>query len=390
MWKQCESYQEEIVSLRRAFHQIPEVGFDLPCTAGLIGETLTKWGISYTSSTMDSSLWGEIRGAHPGKTVLLRADIDALPVQEETGLPYASTHAGKMHACGHEAHTSMLLGALKVLQDNRDALHGNVRFVFQAAEETVSGAQNVVAQGVTKGVDAVFGCHIGSLLGAGIPSGTFTVVPGNMMASSDTFFLTVQGKGCHGSTPDKGIDPVTIASHIVINLQEILAREVPAHQAVALTVGRIQGGQVYNIIPETVQVDGTLRTHDPEIREFVLQRLEEVAKSTAAMFRGTCHVRIRRATDAVVNDPALTTLAQEAIRPICGDALLQTDTLPSMGSEDFSCYQKEVPGVFWFLSSAADERTSIPHHNPRFDVDEQVLWKGSAAFVNTVLTFLNN
>ena len=389
MWKQCEALQPEIVALRRALHQIPELGHDLPRTAAFLRETLTGWGISYTDSATDSSLWGEIEGALPGKTVLLRADVDGLPIQEQTGLPFSSTIDGMMHACGHDAHGAMLLGALKVLQDNRQSLRGKVRFVFQAAEECVSGAQRVVEQGITKGVDAAFGCHIGSLLDPNIPSGTAVIASGNVMASADCFFLTVQGKGCHGSTPEKGVDPVTIASHIVINLQEILSREIPATQAVSLTVGRIQGGQIYNIIPEQVEIDGTLRAHDPATREYVLQRIEEIAQSTAALFRGSCQVRIRRATDAVINPPELTKLAQDAARTVLGDANVQTTMLPSMGSEDFSCYQKEVPGVFWFLSSAADERTRIPHHNPRFDIDESVLWKGSALLISAAETFLN-
>ena len=388
MWKQCEALQADIVSFRRALHQIPELGHDLPRTQAYLRQQLDSMGVSYTLSPVDSSLWGEIEGGKPGKTVLLRADTDALPIQEQTGLSCSSQIDGMMHACGHDAHAAMLLGALQVLQTNREHLSGKVRFVFQAAEECVSGAQKVVEQGVCNGVDAVFGCHIGNLIDPTIPSGTFTVCPGNVMASADCFFLTVQGKGCHGSTPEKGIDPVTIASHIVINLQEVLARELPAAQAVSLTVGRIQGGQIYNIIPEQVEIDGTLRAHDPATREYVLQRIEEIAKATAALFRGSCHVRIRRATDAVINPPQLTALAQQAIEKVAGEGFLQTSMTPSMGSEDFSCYQKEVPGVFYFLSSAADERTRIPHHNPRFDIDESVLWKGSAALVALAEDFL--
>ena len=389
MWKQCEALQADIVSFRRALHQIPELGHNLPRTQAYICRQLEQMGIAYTLSPVDSSLWGEIAGGKPGKTVLLRADTDALPIQEQTGLECSSQIDGMMHACGHDAHAAMLLGALKVLQDNRETLRGKVRFVFQAAEECVSGAQKVVEQGICRGVDAAFGCHIGNLIDPTIPAGTFTVCTGNVMASADCFFLTVQGKGCHGSTPEKGIDPVTIASHIVINLQEVLARELPAAQAVSLTVGRIQGGQVYNIIPEQVEIDGTLRAHDPATREYVLQRIEEIAKATAALFRGSCQVRIRRATDAVINPPELTKLAQQAIGKVAGEDFLQTTMTPSMGSEDFSCYQKEVPGVFYFLSSAADDRTRIPHHNPRFDIDESVLWKGSAAFVALTEDFLN-
>ena len=390
MWKQCEALQEAVVAFRRDLHKIPEVGTQLPLTQAYIRRVLDGWGLSYTLSAAHSTLWGDIEGGLPGKTVLLRADMDALPIQEATGLPYASQHPGKMHACGHDAHAAMLLGAVKVLLDNRVQLRGRVRFLFQADEESVSGAQFAVAEGAMEGVDAAFGCHIGNLMGPDIPSGTVAVKAGSVMASADCIYLTVRGKGCHGSTPEKGVDPITIASHIVINLQEILAREISATQSAALTMGRIRGGDVFNIIPESVEMEGTLRTYAPEMRDYILQRVEEIAKSTAAVFRGECDVRIRRATDAVINDAKLAVLAQRAVAPVAGEGLLLTDFTPNMGSEDFSCYQKEAPGVFFFLSSASREKgTCIPHHNPRFDIDEDVLWKGSAALVALAEHFLN-
>ena len=389
MWKQCEALQEAIVSFRRDLHRIPEVGTQLPLTQAYIRKVLEGWGLSYTLSATHSTLWGDIEGSLPGKTVLLRADMDALPIQEATGLPFASQHEGKMHACGHDAHAAMLLGAIRVLLDNRAQLRGRVRFLFQADEEAVSGAKFAMKEGAMEGVDAAFGCHIGNLLGPDIPSGTLAVKPGNAMASADYLFLTVRGKGCHGSTPEKGVDPITIASHIVINLQEILAREIPASQTAALTMGRIRGGDVFNIIPEQVELDGTLRTYSPELRQFILKRIEEIAKSTAAVFRGECDLRVGGGTGAVINDPALTALTQEALAPVAGEGMLLTDFTPNMGSEDFSCFQKEVPGVYWFLSSANREKgTCVPHHNPRFDIDEDVLWKGSAAFVAAAQAFL--
>ena len=389
MWKQCEALQDTIVSFRRDLHRIPEVGTQLPLTQAYIRKVLEGWGLSYTLSATHSTLWGDIEGSLPGKTVLLRADMDALPIQEATGLPFASQHEGKMHACGHDAHAAMLLGAIRVLLDNRAQLRGRVRFLFQADEEAVSGAKFAVKEGAMEGVDAAFGCHTGNLLGPDIPSGTLAVKPGNAMASADYLFLTVRGKGCHGSTPEKGVDPITIASHIVINLQEILAREIPASQTAALTMGRIRGGDVFNIIPEQVELDGTLRTYSPELRQFILKRIEEIAKSTAAVFRGECDLRVGGGTGAVINDPALTALTQEALAPVAGEGMLLTDFTPNMGSEDFSCFQKEVPGVYWFLSSANREKgTCVPHHNPRFDIDEDVLWKGSAAFVAAAQAFL--
>ena len=389
MWKQCEALQETIVSLRRKLHQIPEVGSILPKTQALICETLEAWGVPYEKSPLDSAVFGEIRGGKPGKTILLRADTDALPILEETGLPYASQHPGQMHACGHDAHTAMLLGALKVLQENREQLCGNVRFVFQPCEENIGGASVSIKAGVMEGVDAVFGCHIGNLLGTDMPSGTFAIAPGCVMASSDGFRLYIQGKGCHGSTPDKGVDPIVIAAHTIINLEELKAREIPAPQPTSLTVGYIKGGEATNIIPDTVELGGTLRAHDPANRRFVLQRIQEVAEGTAAMFRGSCRVEISGGAKVVQNDPALAAVAASAAEKVVGSDFVRTSFQPCMGSEDFSEYLAIKPGVFWFLCSANDDpRTQIPHHNPRFDIDEDVLWKGSAVFVSLANDYL--
>lgn len=389
MWKQCEELQNELVSLRRELHKVPELGFDLPKTRALICQTLDGWGVAYQLSQLDSAVLGEIRGGKPGKTILLRADIDALPIQEENQVPYASTHPGKMHACGHDAHAAMLLGAIKVLHDNREQLCGNVKFVFQTAEETVDGAAKAIEAGALTNVDAVFGCHIGNLLGADVPSGTFSIAPGCVMASVDSFKITVRGKGCHGSSPEKGVDPITIAAHIVINLQEILAREIAAVHPTALTVGYIKSGDAGNIVPDTAELGGTLRALAPSNREFVLKRIEEVATATAALFRGSCKIKFVCGAKPVENDAAMAELAAQAAKKVVGDAFVQTAFPSNMGSEDFSEYLALRPGAFYFLSSAADPSTRIPHHNPRFDIDEDVLWKGSAVFVSIAEEFLH-
>ena len=389
MWKQCEALQEQLVTLRRQLHRVPELGFDLPKTRGLICQALDGWGIPYRLSPLDSAVLGEIRGGKPGKCVLLRADIDALPVQEETGVDYASTHPGKMHACGHDAHAAMLLGALKVLHHNREQLHGSVKFVFQANEEAVGGAVQAIEAGALDEVDAVFGCHIGNLLGPDLPSGTFSIAPGCVMASVDSFKITVHGKGCHGSSPEKGVDPITIAAHIVINLQEILAREIAAAHPTSLTVGYIKGGDAANIVPDTAELGGTLRALAPANRAFVLQRMEEIARNTAALFRGSCTFETVCGAKPVENDAAMAALAARAAKKVVGEAFVQTAFPSNMGSEDFSEYLALRPGAFYFLSSAADESTRISHHNPRFNIDEGVLWKGSAVFVSIAQEFLN-
>lgn len=388
MWRECEALQDYIVGIRRALHKIPELGFDLPITENFIFAELDKLGIPYKK--VRAGIVGEITGGKPGKTLLLRADTDALPVTEETGLPFASENVGKMHACGHDAHIAMLIGALRVINSHKSELAGTVRFIFQAAEETFVGAATAVKDGVLDGIDAVFGMHIGSILGTHIPSGTITVAPGCVMASSDIFTIKVKGKGCHGSTPEKGADPVTMAANIVLALQEIKARELPATKAAVLTIGMITGGFASNVIPAEVEMKGTIRTVDSDVRKYVIERVEEISKAVANVYRGEVDFSLMRGTPPLVNDADMTARAADAAEQVFGaENVRRSVDGPSMVSEDFSYFLEKRPGTFMFLNSAsAEKHTDAPHHSPKFDVDEEVLWKGSAAFVSIVQEFL--
>lgn len=392
MWQECEKLQDYIVGLRRDLHRIPETGTDLPKTQAYICAELDRLGISYTKNKGDSGIIGEIKGGKPGKTVLLRADIDALPIHEETGLPFASEHEGRMHACGHDTHAAMLIGALKVLNEHRKELSGNVKFVFQTAEEISKGSQIAIKEGVMDGVDAVFGIHIGSILGASLPSGTISVVPGCCMASFDRFVLTVKGNGCHGSTPEKGVDPVTIACNIVLSLQEVIAREIAGTKPAVLTVGMINGGFAYNIIPSEVKIEGTIRAVEESVRRQLAKRIEEISKNIAAAFRGSVDFFMDWGAPPVINDEKMAALAAKAAAKVLGEEhVVTTQDAPNMGGEDFAYYLAEKPGAFMFLSSAdAAKHTDVPHHNPKFMVDEDVFCKGSAVFVSIVEDFLNN
>lgn len=392
MWEQCKDLQDELVAMRRELHQIPETGGDLPQTKAYVVEKLKEMGIPFVENQTDSGLVAEIRGGKPGKTLALRADMDALPITEENDVPYKSRHEGRMHACGHDTHMTMLLGAAKVLNENKEQLAGTVKLLFQTDEECSGGARRMCAEGRIDGVDAVFGTHIGTIISKDIPAGTVICTPGCCMASFDRFVIRVKGFGCHGSTPEKGVDPVNIAAHVVINLQEILAREIAAVKPAVLTIGHIEGGFAYNVIPSEVMIEGTIRALEEDVRQYLAKRIEEIAQSTASTFRGQAEVEMDWGAPPVVNDAEMAKLAADCAREIVGDSMVIDHVdAPNMGGEDFAYYLERVPGAFMFLSSANPEKhTDIPHHNPRFNVDEDVFWSGSALFVKIAERYLGS
>lgn len=389
LWKECEALQTELVTMRRDLHRIPEVGMDLPKTAAYIAGKLDEYGIPYTKNEGDSGLIATIGSG--GRTVVLRADIDALPIAEETGVEYASCHPGYMHACGHDAHAAMLLGAAKVLKAHEAELKGTVRLIFQTAEELGQGARVMLRNGAVEGADAIFGTHIGNLIDKTIPSGTFMVTPGPAMASFDRFIITVTGHGCHGSTPEKGVDPVNIQAHVVLALQAINAREFGANVPVVVTIGSVHGGSQYNVIPDQVVMEGTFRTLDEAVRQKVARRIEAIAAGTAAAFGGSAETEIVWGAPPVVNDDAMAAFAAGCAKEVLGeDKVITRLPSPNMGGEDFACYLQEIPGAFMFLSSSdADLGTDVPHHNAKFNVDEHVLWEGTAVFTAIAEKFLS-
>jgi len=391
MWEKCKDIQEYVVGLRRDLHQIPEVGLVLPKTSDYVAAELDKLGVPYVRSTIDSGIIATIEGGKPGKTIALRADMDALPILEDTGLPFTSCHEGFMHACGHDAHTAMLLGAAKVLNENKAEINGTVRLLFQTSEEQSRGAEATIESGGMDGVDAVFGTHIGTIIDKTIPAGTVIVTPGCCMASFDKFVIKVKGNGCHGSTPEKGVDPVNIAAQIVLGLQTIRTRELNATRPLVLTIGKIAGGSQYNIIPEEVVIEGTTRTLEDEVRQYAARRIGEIAQGIAATYGAQVDYEMIWGAPPVVNDDAMAALAAGAAKKILGEeGVITSVAAPNMGGEDFAYYLQKAPGAFMFLSSAnAEKGTDVAHHNPKFDIDEDVLWEGSALFVSIVEDFLN-
>lgn len=392
MWEKCQSLQNDLVALRRRFHQIPELGEDLPETQALLCAELDAMGIPYKKNALDSGVVALIEGGKPGKVVALRADMDGLPIAEATGLPFASRHEGRMHACGHDTHITMLLGAAKVLNEHKADLKGTVKLIFQTGEETCTGSQIMLKEGVMENphVDAVFGMHIGTIIDPNIPAGTVIVTPGCCMASYDHFILHVTGKGCHGSTPEKGVDPIVVASNIVLALEEIIAREVPSTKAAVVTIGRIHGGIAYNAIPGEVEIEGTTRALEEEVRQYLGKRIGEIAAGIATSYRAECKYEMIWGAAPVVNDDEMAKLAAgAAVKVLDGDGVVTSIPAPNMGGEDFAFYLRERPGAFMFLSSSNHEKhTDGPHHNPHFDVDEDVFWKGSAVFVSIVEDYL--
>ena len=388
-WEECKSIEAKIIAMRRDLHKIPELGFHLPKTREYVTHQLEEIGIPYQLSEKDSSIIATLKGKHPGKVLALRADMDALPITEDTKLPFCSEHKGCMHACGHDAHTAMLLGAIRVLYPHREELRGEIRFLFQTAEEQAKGAAVLLEKGALEGVDAIFGMHIGSILGKDIPSGTMVCVPGPVMASYDRFILEVQGVGCHASTPEKGIDPINIAAHIVLALQTIPSREIAGTEPAILTIGLIHGGELYNAIPSGVRIEGTTRAFQEDVRQRLAKRIKEVSENTAKAFGGSVSLTMDFGAPPVTNDSDLTALAQGCLREVFQDKLLTHIDKPSMIGEDFALYQQRVPGCFLFLSSSNPKKgADYPHHHAKFTVDEDVLWKGSAAFVALAEGFL--
>ena len=390
MWEKCKDIQQELVTIRRDLHKIPEFGSCLPKSKAYIVAKLEEMGIPYVENQGDSGVIATIKGEKEGKTIAFRADFDALKIKETNDVDYISEHEGLMHACGHDAHATMLLGAAKVLNENKEHLAGTVKLIFQADEENSTGALCAIKEGCLDGVDAIFGTHIGSIISRDIPVGKVIITPGRVMASNDKFVIRVKGYGCHGSTPEKGVDPINIGAHIVLNLQEVITREIAAVRPCVMTVGMFQAGDTYNIIPSEAYIEGTMRTLEEEVRQELAKRICEIAKATAQTFRADAECEIVWGVPPVVNHADMAELARQCAVEVVGkDMVIDHVEYPNMGSEDFSYYVEKIPGAFMFLSSANPEKgTDVPHHNTKFNIDEDVLWTGSALFVKIAEKFL--
>lgn len=390
MFQEAQALQEQIVTWRRALHQIPETGLFLPGTVEFVKERLTEMRLLYQEYEGHSGLTVSIGKGK--KTVALRADMDALAIREETGLPYAALN-GNMHACGHDAHTAMLLTAAQLLKAHEPELNGRVKLIFQPAEEGPGGAEPMVRNGVVKDVDGIFALHIGDIAGHFEPGGV-AVSYGETTAADDQVLIEVKGQGGHGSAPHVCVDPVTVAAAIINNLQHIVSREVDAHDAVVITIAGVEAGRgTYNVIPETATLRGTIRNAAPRTRDFVLSRIEAVALATAQMMRSSCTVRFLDGYPALVNDRNMV----ESFLKTAGKLLTPEEIhiLPHgmMGGEDAAFFFREVPGCFFLLPSSAPcpaDGTVYGAHHPKFCLDESVFWRGAGLLAQSAVDWLED
>jgi amidohydrolase len=377
---------ERIIELRREFHQHPELAFREFNTAKKVEKILRDLGLETRMLVNGTGVRGLLHGRKAGKTIALRADMDALPIQEEAEVPYRSTNPGVMHACGHDAHTAMILGAATLLAEQRKEFDGNVVFLFQPAEEIGEGARKMVEEGALDGVDGILGIHVSS----SFDSGTFHYRCGSTMAAGDFFEVKITGKGGHGGMPHHAVDPIAIAANAINALQTIVSREIDPIESAVVSICKIEGGSgAYNIIPDSVTFGGTIRSLNPELRAYLPKRMKEILDGVVRAMRGRYDFNLMERFPVTINDHRMTTFAAKVATNLMGKESV-FEMKPLMGSEDFSYYLQKIPGSFVYLGVKNEKKGLVyPHHHPRFDIDEEVLPTGTALHVAVALDYLN-
>lgn len=375
---------EYVIALRRHFRMHPELGGEEYETQKKIIAELKAMGLKPRSAA-GTGVIVEVQGALPGKTVAIRADIDALPVQDEVDQPYRSLNDGLCHACGHDGHTAMLLGLVKIFTALSQQLSGKVRFLFQPSEEKFpGGAEAMIADGAMEGVAAVIGAH----LWQPIPVGTIGITYGPMMASPDEFSITIQGKGGHGSMPHQTIDPISVGAQIVLALKAITGNDIKTNELAVLSLGSFKAGNVFNIIPDTAMLQGTVRSFSQEVREKVFARMEQICSGICAAHGATFTLDAVYGYPPVINDPLVSAAVAEAGKEVLSEKGV-IELQPAMVGEDFSFYQQQAPGSFIFVGIGnADKGVVYPHHHPKFDMDEEGLKIGMEVMARTAVKLL--
>ncbi|RZN78713.1 MAG: amidohydrolase [Winogradskyella sp.] len=394
--------EDKLIEWRRDFHQNPELSNREFKTAEKIAKHLKSLGLEVETNVAKTGVVGILKGDNPGKVIAIRADIDALPVTERNDLPFKSevkttflnTETGVMHACGHDTHTAILMATAEVFSKHKDKINGTIKFIFQPAEEgpppgEEGGAKLMIKEGVLENpkVDAIFGLHINSQT----PVGVIKYKTGGIMASVERFVINVKGKQTHGSQPWSGVDPILISAKIIDGLQTIISREARlTDEAAVITVGKITSGTRFNIIPESAEMIGTVRTLDPKMRAMIERRMKEMVETIAKAYGGEATITFQNNTSITYNDEALTAQILPSIQKVAGEENVQI-MKATTGGEDFSYFQEKVPGVYFFLGGMTPGNAeSFPHHTPDFKIDESGLLLGVKAFTQITLDYLNN
>ncbi len=380
--------QPDMVKWRRDLHQIPELGLELPNTVKYVSSVLKEIGVEHKLLVNGNGIVATIVGEKPGKVIGLRADMDALPILEKTGLDFASTN-GNMHACGHDGHTAMLLGTAKYLFSRRDKICGTVKLIFQPGEEGYHGARFMIQDGALENpkVDAIFGLHEGSI--GSTEKGKIFFKKGPIMASANEYDIEITGYGSHGAYPQTSIDPITAASELVLSFQQILSREIATFEKVVLTVATIHAGTKSNIIPESAHLSGTIRTYNKDVLAFVKKRMAEICKGVELTRRVKIDLDIHEGYPPTINDPEFTEFAFGVAHELFGDDAYYAPE-GVMGAEDMSYYLEKVPGAYVFLTNPNEVDGEIyPHHHPKFDVDEEYFQRGALMLSEVALRYLS-
>lgn len=389
--EEAKALSAQITAWRRELHRRPETGLYLPETAAMVKRELLGMGIAAKTYEGHSGITAVIGRPQTegGRTIAIRADMDALPIREETGLSFASENEN-MHACGHDSHTAVLLAAARLLKNHEGELNGRVKLIFQPAEEGPGGAKPMVEDGVLDGVDAILALH-GGIMRNGA-NGDVSVSWGSTCAADDQVIISIQGKGGHGSTPDESVDPVAIATLIINNIQYIVSREVSPLASSVVTLASVEAGRgAFNIIPDTAVIRGTIRNTSPKVREFVFRRIVEIAKGTANMMRGSCTVEFVDGYPALINDRRMVESFLRSAEELIGKERVHMLEHGMMGGEDAAFFFEKVPGCYFFLTNPmecpADGKVYGPHH-PKFCIDESVLYVGAGLFAKAASDWL--
>ncbi|MBD1903436.1 M20 family metallopeptidase [Trichocoleus sp. DQ-A3] len=383
---EIQALQPMLVELRRRLHQRPELGFREHLTAELVSQKLQEWGIEHETGIANTGIVATITGNKPGKVLAIRADMDALPIQEENDVPYRSQHDGVMHACGHDGHTAIALSTAYYLSKHRDDFAGTVKIIFQPAEEGPGGAKPMIEAGVLQNpqVDGIIGLHLWNNL----PLGTVGVRTGALMAATEGFRCTIQGKGGHGAIPHQTVDSILVSAHIVTALQTIVARNVSPLESAVVTVGELHAGKALNVIADTAFFTGTVRYFNPVLGELIPQRIEQIIAGICQSHGATYQLDYKRLYPPVINDAKMTELVRSVAEGVVETPIGIVPECQTMGGEDMSFFLQAVPGCYFFLGSAnVEKELAYPHHHPRFNFDETALEMGVEIFVRCVEKF---